>query len=428
MLISGWGRYPKIKADIYSSEKHEKIADYLRNNHCIARGLGRSYGDSALYSKIFSSKRLNCLLAFNAETGILHCESGITLYDIVHSFVPRGWFLGVTPGTQWVTIGGAIASDVHGKNHHRVGCFSEFVHSLQLVLPNGEIINCNREQNSELFHATCGGMGLTGIILSAQIQLIPIQSAYIEQTTYKTNSLEETIELFEKYSNVSYSVAWLDCTQTENRGVLILGEHAQNQPYDFLKTKTYSIPFAIPAMLNRYTATWFNKFYYQMHRNEAKQTIYLIDYFYPLDRISNWNLLYGKNGFLQYQCVIPESNAKNALQKIMHKINSSSHKPFLAVLKLLGTENANYLSFPLKGYTLALDFKYSQELLPFLNELDHIVQEHGGRIYLTKDACMSQSFFEASYAKLETFKALREKIAATAHINSLQSQRLGLDR
>lgn len=431
MILSGFGNYPKINANIYSADKLSSIQSFIQKNRFIARGLGRSYGDSALYENVFSTDRLRYILDFDPQKGIVTCEAGVSLKELIETFVPKGWFLGVVPGTQFVTVGGAIASDIHGKNHHIKGCFSEFVICLQLLLPNGEKVICSRNENSELFYATCSGMGLTGIILAAKIQLIPITSSAIKKTTIKAKNLDEILILLKENQNASYSVAWIDCmTRGPNfgRSLLFLGEHAETRSLHLTKKKNISIPFFGPSfLLNRFTISVFNALYYsQARQNRSEMEVDLVNYFFPLDSIINWNRLYGKNGFLQYQFVLPEESSRQGIKEILKKIADYGGGSFLSVLKLLGNENLNYLSFPMSGYTLALDFKIESKLFEFLNQLDNMVEGYQGRVYLTKDARMSRTFFESTYPKLEKFKNKLAEISALKKIISLQAQRLGI--
>ncbi len=432
MTISGWGRFPKIKASIFSPHNESKCRDYLKEvEECIAQGLGRSYGDSALNSNVLCSRRLNLILDFNDKEGIISCESGVSLAELIETFLPRGWFLKVTPGTRFVTVGGAIASDVHGKNHHKDGSFSESVISFRLMLPDGEIILCSRSQNQELFYATCGGMGLTGIILSATIQLEKVQSAYIKQTTIRAANLNEIFDLFEEHKTTKYSVAWIDClarAKDRGRSLLMLGEHDVDEDFSFSSSKKLSIPFDFPSItLNRYTVELFNRLYYNKAKNSVTENkSSLLSFFYPLDAIGNWNKIYGSRGFIQYQFVLPRESSLEGLQKILTKVSTSGMASFLAVLKLFGKENNNLISFPLEGYTLALDMKIQPGIWELLNHLDKIVLDYNGRLYLAKDARMKADTFQRGYPKWEQFRQLRDKLGLSEKINSLQSKRIGL--
>ncbi len=432
MKISGWGKYPAVETQqhIFDTEK-ELRAQLIKKNKCVARGFGRSYGDSSLAEDIFLTARYNHFIAFDDTSGVLTCEAGVSLSEIIDCLMPRGWFPAVTPGTKYVSIGGAIASDVHGKNHHHDGCFSEWIKAIKLMLPDGSISVCSKKTNQDLFHATCGGMGLTGIILEATIQLIPINSAFINQKTIKAKNLQEIFQLFEQYESSKYSVAWLDCLATGDqlgRSLLMVGEHSNSGELIIDPKKYKSVPTNMPSsILNQFTIKAFNSLYYCRIRGKQKNDrVHLNTFFYPLDNLLNWNNLYGKKGFIQYQCVIPKKVGFEGITKMLKHISNNKRGSFLSVLKLFGTENKNWLSFPKEGYTLALDFKMDSNLLVFLSKLDEIVQYYGGRVYLTKDSRMSKDFFTHTYPNIHKFIDLRKKIDSTIKFQSLQSARLGI--
>jgi len=432
MKLCGWGRYPVIEADGLSFETTGQAAELLaRPGRWIAHGLGKSYGDSALNSQVLMTRRFNKLLAFDPKLGIVTCESGVTLAELIDVFLPRGWFPKITPGTKLITVGGAIASDVHGKNHHTAGCFSAAVTDLRLMLPDGRILSCSPTENGDLFRATCGGMGLTGLILHATLQLQPVHSAYIRETVIRCRNLAEGFEQFERNRQISYSVAWIDClARGDNlgRSVLMLGEHADDGRLRPPPGRPSSIPVECPGfMLNAYSVALFNQLYFYTHPSRVKDQPTPIDaFFYPLDRIAHWNRMYGPRGFTQYQFVLPKAASFHGLRVILQKISASGIGSFLAVLKLFGPQNENMLSFPMEGYTLALDFKIQPRLFPLLDELDRMVLDHGGRLYLTKDVRMARETFQAGYPLWESFKTLRDNYDLRAKISSLQAERLGL--
>lgn len=432
MKISGWGRYPEIDANTCSSYSEEKVKKCIsRNGSWISYAMGRSYGDSALNNQVLLTRQLNKIIEFDEQEGILTCESGVSLEEIIDCFLPRGWFLTVTPGTKHITVGGAIASDVHGKNHHFDGSFSACVHSFELMLGDGDVLTCSREKNRELFLATCGGMGLTGVIVRASVQLKKVTSAFINQKTLKARNLKEIFELFEEYSNWTYSVAWIDCLSKgseQGRSLLMVGEHAEDFQFRYKDSKKLSIPFDFPKFaLNKYSVALFNELYYRKARKQVSESTSTIDnFFYPLDSIYDWNRIYGKSGFLQYQFVLPKESSFKGLQKIISQISKSGLGSFLTVLKLFGPGNENYLSFPMEGYTLALDFKVEPKLFPMLNTLDKLVLDFNGRLYLTKDSRMSAEMLNQGYPELQTFKEIREKYNLYDKFNSNQSKRLGI--
>lgn len=457
MNISGWGRYPKIESEccypnlpglvnwVVAQTKEQTdtqidVANHQTSN-VIARGLGRSYGDSSLASTTVISSNLNHFIDFNEQTGELTCEAGVSFAEILKVFAPKGWFLPVTPGTQFVTVGGAIASDVHGKNHHIDGTFCEHVTSLNLCLASGEVIECSKIHHPHLFRATCGGMGLTGVIVQATFTLKPIETAYITEITYKTVNLEQTLAKFEEHDSATYSVAWIDCLATGKslgRSLLMLGEHAtttelqesqeESEVLNVAKASKLNMPFDFPAFtLNSFSVKVFNALYYgKVRQPQSQRFVHYAPFFYPLDSIQNWNRMYGKNGFVQYQFVIPKSAGLVGLTEILSEIANSKRGSFLAVLKVFGKGNDNYLSFPEEGYTLALDFKMDNTLLDFLKTLDDIVLHYGGKLYLTKDARMDEQMFKQSYPQWQEFQKIRHQYDAHKVFNSLQSTRLGL--
>ena len=431
-LISGWGRYPKVESEIIRPDSVEALKALVVNDApMIARGLGRSYGDSSLASMVIESTRLNRLTSFDQATGILKCDAGVSLDEVLNVFVSRGWFLPVTPGSCFVTLGGAVASDVHGKNHHLVGSFCDHVTELEVALGNGDIVTISPQNHPDLFFATCGGMGLTGIILSVSLRLIKIQSSSMIQRTIRAPDLNAILQLFDENLNAPYSVAWIDCLakgRHMGRSLLMLGEHAQDHCYDVAKAKVKNMTFDMPEwLLNKYSITAFNQLYYlKSFLNPSITTLPYRPFFYPLDAMTNWNRLYGKNGFLQYQFVLPKTSGREAILKILKRISESGRGSFLAVLKAFGRGNQNLLSFPIEGYTLALDFKLDSEVFNLLNELDAMVADYDGRIYLSKDARMSEQLFKRTYPLWREFEDVRAKYHALGKFSSTQSIRLGL--
>ena len=404
--VTNWGNFPVVEKEIKSEDSIEKIKDFVRNNNeVIARGNGRCYGDASLSEHIFSTKRLNKFISFDRLNGVIECESGVLLSEILEVIVPQGYFLYVTPGTKFISVGGAIASDVHGKNHHAEGCFSEYVEEFSLLNENSEVITCSRTQNEDKFWATIGGMGLTGIILSAKFKLKNIETAYIRQESIKAENLDEIFKLFDESESWTYNVAWIDCLQTGKnigRSIMMRGEHAfkhelpkkfQQNPLRLKQKFIPKVPFYFPDfMLNKWSVKLFNYLYFnKQQKKEVKNFVDYETFFYPLDVVNDWNKIYGKKGFIQYQMVIPKEKGKAGMKKILETIAKSGNGSFLAVLKLFGKENPlAYNAFPLEGYTLALDFKVNPKLAKLVSDLDEIVEEFGGRIYLTKDS-MSKS-------------------------------------
>lgn len=434
MMIQGWGRYPSVDAEEVAPATQSAASaclQRLNGSAAICRGMGRSYGDSALASQVIGTRHLDLLLDFDEAAGTLRCGAGVTLAQLLEIIVPRGWFLPVTPGTKFVTVGGAIASDVHGKNHHLEGCFGDHVTSLLLMLGNGEVLRCSRSSHPDLFHATCGGMGLTGIILEAGMRLKPVRSAFILQHTLKAPALQDAIDFLDANYGSTYAVAWIDCLATGaalGRSLVMLGEHAAEGGYTLPEPPRLSIPFDMSGkLLNRFSIKAFNTLYFhRVQRRGQQKTVHYDPFFYPLDRLLHWNRLYGKRGFVQYQFVLPKQAGTDGMRAILERIAVSRRGSFLAVLKLFGKQNSNFLSFPMEGYTLALDFKIEDGLFELLEQLDVMVLDYGGRIYLTKDARMSEQTFKESYPNWELFQEVRAHYGAQGKFSSCQSQRLGL--
>jgi FAD/FMN-containing dehydrogenase len=406
----------------------------------IPRGNGRCYGDASLAEVTVSTLKYDKILLFDTVNGILECQSGITLDQVLEVIVPKGWFLPVTPGTKFITVGGAVASDVHGKNHHVDGCFSHHVLEMDVLVGNGETITCSPTYYPDLFEATCGGMGLTGVITRVKFDLKKIETSYIRQKQIKAKNLDEVLRLFDEYKHYTYSVAWIDCLKKGKgfgRSILILGEHAtindlnekrKQDPLKLPKKKQITFPFNLPWwILNTFTVKAFNFLYYNKNtRREINNVVSYEPFFYPLDAILHWNRGYGKKGFIQYQFVLP-LEAKDGLVEIMNRISDAGMGSFLAVLKVFGKQDS-LISFPKEGYTLALDFPVRKGLMEFLDELDEIVLKHGGRLYMSKDARMKPAVLEAGYPMLQQFKNIVNKYNPNHKLRSVQSDRLMLTK
>lgn len=434
--LSGWGRYPVAICETVRPERYQDMRPTAEQQ--IVRGQGRSYGDAALGKRVILTERINRLRAFDSISGVLRAEAGMTLAEILAVIVPQGWFLPVTPGTQFASLGGCVAADVHGKNHHHDGAFSQHVIEIELILADGQRITCSATHNTELFHATVGGMGLTGIIGEVSLQLIPVSSPYMQVRHHAAANLAETFALFNDAAlDDKYSVAWIDCLASDSnlgRSVLMCGHHAgpEHVPDTFQPVKseqTRSIPFDLPAMaLNPLTVKLFNALYYrqQGRKTEPFLTHYRA-FFYPLDSIAHWNRLYGKRGFVQYQCVIPDDSAFAAVTALLQALAHSRRPSFLAVLKRLGQQNQGLLSFPMAGYTLALDIPLRDDgVFALLKTLDEIVLQHGGRVYLAKDAVLTPQQFRAMYPRYAQWLAIKHDIDPGLRFQSALSHRLGL--
>lgn len=424
--ISNWGNFPKQEAEVIQLSNQKKANDVFTDAPVIPRGNARCYGDAALNEVVVSTLPLKHFLSFDAENGILECESGVLFSKILEFIVPKGFFLPVTPGTKFITVGGAIAADIHGKNHHVDGCFSEFVEQFDLQTAPDTILTCSRAINADLFWETIGGMGLTGIILKATFRLKPIETSYIFQESIKAKNLEEIFSLFEASEDWTYTVAWIDCLKKGKhlgRSILMRGEHAKPSQLsskqkasaiEIHKNPKLNIPIFFPNfMLNTLGVKAFNFLYYWKQFSRKTSSIVKYDgFFYPLDAIHNWNRIYGKKGFVQYQFVVDKAVGKAAMKSILETIADSGQGSFLAVLKLFGKHNPNaYNSFPVEGYTLALDFKVNSKLFKLIPKLDAIVRAYDGRIYRAKDSLSDGTL--TNYVKAEN-----------KHFESVQNRRI----
>jgi decaprenylphospho-beta-D-ribofuranose 2-oxidase len=437
--LAGWGRYPVQSCEL---ERPERYADLCPDAvSLIARGQGRSYGDAALNEngRVLLTERVNRLLEFDAQQGILRAEAGTTLAEILAVIVPKGWFLPVTPGTKFVSLGGCVAADVHGKNHHHDGSFGDHVLSIELILADGSRVKCSSSEKSELFWATVGGMGLTGIIGEVALKLMPIQSAYMQVCHHVAGNFEQLFGMMQDTSlDDCYTVAWLDSMAGGaqfGRGIMMSGHHAVPdelppngaQPFITKRERARSIPFDFPPWaLNSASISAFNARYFQ--REGGKREPFLSSYepyFYPLDAIGSWNRMYGKRGFVQYQCVIPEPTAFEGIRQLLQALSDSCRPSFLAVLKRLGTQGSGLLSFPMPGYTLALDLPIRDDgLFVLLNRLDEVVLQHGGRVYLAKDARLSAASFHAMYPRHAEWLKIKNAIDPQHRFSSSLSRRL----
>jgi FAD/FMN-containing dehydrogenase len=408
----------------------------------ISRGQGRSYGDAALNEGdgVVLQDRLNRFLEFDAKNGILHCEAGVTLAEIIDLFLPVGFFPAITPGTKNISLGGAIAADVHGKNHHRDGTISAQVIEFRLLTARGEVLLCSRVENVDIFWSTLGGMGLTGIVLDVRIQLRPVESGYLHGSTLRTRNLDETLEEVLGHDlEYDYAVAWIDCITSRRSlgravllrarpaGVADLPARLRESPFARRPALPWNVPFHWPSFaLNRISMRLANQMYYTRHRTSES----LIDYeryFYPLDAISNWSRIYGRRGVLQYQLVLPIDTCRAGLVEIMAKVTASGLASFLAVLKSTGPGNAGPLSFPIEGASLAMDFpNRGKALVGLLRELDEIVMRHGGRTYLAKDSTLEPETFRSMYPRYSEFLEVKARVDPDQRFSSSLARRLGL--
>ncbi|MFM1785117.1 MAG: hypothetical protein RLZZ108_141 [Actinomycetota bacterium] len=406
-----WGRLTEYQVDARTLSNRDAVADALLARPGLAQGSGRSYGDVGVAATTWSTRGLDRFIDFDSGKGILKVESGVELGEIQRIFSSRGWMLPVTPGTQYVTVGGAIANDIHGKNHHGAGTFGEHVLSLTLARSDGSQSECSQAANAELFRATIGGLGLTGIITQASIQLKKVSGPWIDSETIPFKNLKEFWTLSRESERFEYSVAWFDCTTKSGRGIFTRGNHSA-ETRQTKAPKTLNFPLTPPfSLINRLTLKPLNLAYYILGKFTAgSKTVHYRPFFYPLDAITNWNRAYGSGGFFQYQCVIPKRSAKQALDELLGEIRRAKAGSLLAVLKTTGDRNPpGLLTFPTEGVTLALDFpNRGAKTIDLLTRLDEIVLKHGGRVNPSKDATMSPKTFAASFPNYTAFNKYRD--------------------
>ncbi|HPE72423.1 MAG TPA: FAD-binding oxidoreductase [Candidatus Competibacter sp.] len=409
-----WGRYPHTRQTmIRCHDRHAVLPATERL--LLPFGNGRSYGDSCLNDggTLLHARGLDRFVAFNPQAGVLHCEAGVLLSEILELVVPQGWFLPVTPGTQFVTVGGAIANDVHGKNHHRAGTFGAQVRAFELLRSDGSRRRCSPTENPDWFTATVGGLGLTGLIVWAEIQLRRIANSWITSETIRFHDLDEFFAMSAASDrDYEYTVAWLDCSSggaALGRGLFIRGNHApalcaaRPRP----SAGRLNVPFVPPfSLINRWSLRAFNTVYYHRQWGDAvRRIMHYAPFFYPLDRVRAWNRIYGRSGFLQYQCAIPTALGHAAIREVLERIARSGTGSVLAVLKIFGAVPAvGWLSFPRPGVTLALDFpNRGPATFKLLDALDAVVATAGGAVYPAKDARMSGARFREFFPQWHHF-------------------------
>ena len=415
--ISSWGRLSNEPHDVAMLKPGSRQLPLASGGErAVAFGKGRSYGDACLNAggRVWDTGSLDHFLGFESTSGILTCEAGVMLRDIQRCFVSQGWLLPVTPGTQMATVGGAIANDVHGKNHHVLGTFGEHVLQLKLLRTDGQLLVCSRTENPEYFAATVGGIGLTGIILEATLQLRKVAGPWLESQTVPYGSVQEFFALaHESEASWEYTVSWIDCLAGSNgRGLFMRGNHVQSVTGAVPKARERNLPLVPPvSLVNKLSLSLFNNaYFYKNSRKRGTQVTHYQPFFYPLDNLQNWNRMYGPKGFYQYQSVVPTELAEQATQAMLAEIARSGQGSFLAVLKTFAERpSVGMLSFAQAGATLALDFPNNGVATEALfRRLDAIVLEAGGRIYLGKDARMPRSMFEASYPRASEFLQYRD--------------------
>ncbi|MEA2373727.1 MAG: decaprenylphospho-beta-D-ribofuranose 2-oxidase, partial [Thermoleophilaceae bacterium] len=424
----------------------EEVAEALAGageRGALARGLGRAYGDAAQNAggRVLSMSGLASVRELDQERGIATVDAGISIEALTRLLLPLGLFVSVTPGTWHVTVGGAIAADVHGKNHHRDGSFCDHVLSLDLLTPSGEVVSVSRSQQPDLFDATAGGMGLTGVVLAATLRLLHVETAYMSVDRERAANLDDAMaRMSERDDDFRYSVAWIDCLArggSLGRSVLIRGEHARLEQLAGHGngagplaapggTRLVAPPWLPPGLLNRATARLFNEAYYRAApARESGRIEHLRTFFYPLDAVRGWNAIYGPSGFLQYQLVVPFGR-EDALRAALERLNGAGAPSFLAVLKRLGPQNG-LIAFPMDGWTLALDVPAALAGLgPLLDGLDELVAEAGGRVYLAKDSRLRPDMLAAMYPRLSEWRVVRERVDPRGVMRSDLARRLEL--
>jgi len=433
--VAGWGRHP---VEVGRVERPEHLALPAGAEPLVPRGLGRAYGDAALPSApggcVLESTRADRIREFDPVTGQLRCEAGLSLAEILRVFVPRGWFPPVTPGTKFVTVGACVACDVHGKNHHRDGSFGGFVDRLRLLTADGRLVDCGPGRERELFLATVGGMGLTGLIVEVTLRLRRVETPWIVLETQGVAGLEAMLEgLRLSAAHWPYTVGWIDCLAQGSdvgRGILMRGRHATQVEAGTRRARRgrrIHVPIDAPEwLLNPLFMRWFNRLYAWSHGRTLRRRVVSYDaFFYPLDAISQWNRLYGPRGFLQYQCVVPRTAGPRPVAALLERLAAAGAASFLAVIKDCGPASEAYLSFPLEGTTLALDLPYRGAVTEdLIHELNAIVIDHGGRIYLAKDAVTRAADFARMERRLAQWRAVRDRWDPGHRFRSALSVRL----
>ncbi len=440
-LLSGWGRTAATAADVVQPADAESVASALSSANgrgVVARGLGRAYGDAAQNAggRVLDTSALTRILDLDTERGVARVEAGVSLDRLIDAMLPSGWFLPVTPGTAYVTLGGAIASDVHGKNHHRDGSFCEHVERMALVTPAGERLALG--PSDDLFWGTAGGMGLTGVVVEATVRMTRVETAWVREDVERAENVDDCMARMEAHDDdYRYSVAWIDCLargRRLGRSVLLRGDHASaaeagagSDPLERRRGLRLSAPPWMPnGLLRRETIAAFNEAYFRRAPREERGRIVALDpFFYPLDGVRDWNRMYGSRGFLQYQFVVPFGR-EDAVREALERLSGRRVASFLAVLKRFGRQRG-LISFPMPGWTLALDIPAgSPGLAELLDGLDELVAGAGGRVYLAKDSRMRPDLLEAMYPQLPRWRDLQRSVDPDGVMRSDLARRVGL--
>lgn len=434
--VAGWGGLAVPAVELRS----ENLEDLTRGA-VLTRGLGRSYGDSSLpppgTTRVAGSTLADRILAFDETTGVLRAEAGFTLRDLYRTFMPRGWFTAVSPGTQFVTLGGMVAADVHGKSHHVDGSFGRHVRALRLRVGTGAIVECSREIEPDLFRATIGGMGLTGHILEVEVTLVRVPTPWIYGVKHRVDNIDAFVTAMRRTADEwPMTMGWIDGLsrgQQMGRGVLMCGRwaRADEAPRHFPRHPLrLAVPLTCPDwVMGTLVGRVFNEVYYRAHRRVPKPAILHPEgFFYPLDAIRHWNRLYGRRGFTQYQCVLPDASGVAAVRGLVELLTAQGAASFLSVIKYCGDEGEGVLSFPRRGFTLALDFPIRPNTQTIIDALNTYVIRAGGRIYLAKDAFTRPEHFRAMEPRLPAFEAVRRRWDPEGTVRSAQSVRVLGDR
>ena len=441
-VLFGWGANHRVPCCLKEPDSETATHRQLDARGCIARGLGRSYGDPAVNKdgRVLGLTRLDRYLGFDPDSAVLECEAGVSLAQIIADFAPRGFFPSITPGTKFVTVGGCIANDVHGKAHHAQGCFSACVDSMRILLADGRVLQASRDENADLFWGSFGGMGLLGVVLTARIRLRRVETTYFRKRCIVAKSLEEMLAALEEYDEqFPYSVATVDPFASGKRlgsGVLQVGDHAAlsdlpaalaKEPLKLGRGPVLTVPFEMPQItLNPLTVRRLTRLilFKQAHDGEVG---HYEGFFYPLDILDLWYRGYGRRGFTQYQFVIPFEDGPKRLRALLGEINSAGELPFLNVLKRFGKESGGVLSFPCEGYTFAIDFPIRRNTAALLKRLDAMVLDAGGRVYLGKDSFLDAETFRAMYPEaIDRFLQLKQQYDPQGVFTSDLARRVGL--
>ena len=442
--LYGWGRMKPADTTAWYPDLPQQLpalAAMKEHGSLLARGRGRSYGDAALNSggNTVQFEWLDRVHEFDVENGIITCEAGLTLQDIVRLVLPHGWYLPTTPGTSHPSIGGSFVCDVHGKNHHAAGSMASHVLWFELVTADGKILRCSKEENADVFWATAGGMGMTGMVYRLSLKLTKVPSAYFDAAFIKTRNLDETMaELEAGDVDYTHTVAWLDCAAggaSMGRGEVSLGVHApvdklspaQRRNRFAVKDGTwFAVPIQSPLpLVNPLTIRAFNNTYYAKRLDPRQKTVvHYSFFFYPLDVVHQWNLVYGKGGFVQYQYVVPFDRGRKVTSYALRTAQQRNQIPSLSVLKRFGAGNEGPLSFPEPGWTLAVDFPVKPGLMKMLNEFDNVVARNGGKVYIVKDHRLSPEAFRAMYPSFDEWLKVKKRIDPDWRFQSDLSRRL----